>query len=267
MSKKFKLLFIGDIVGRSGRRAVKRFLVDDNNKEKYDFIIANAENASHGFGLTQKNHDDLIGWGIHCLTSGNHIFDKKDIFQYIDESNAVIRPYNYHKSVPGVGYREFDDIIVVNLLGKTFMPPIDCPFSAIENLLPTLNKDKIIFIDFHAEATAEKQSLARYASELGANALIGTHTHVQTADEQIINDKLAYLTDAGFCGSKNGVIGMEYENSIKRLITSLNERFEVETSYPIVFNGVEIDFKNNKPISIKRINAEYDSVEGVDDED
>ena len=265
MSNNFKILFIGDIVGRSGRNAVKRYLVEDGNNKNYDFIIANAENASHGFGLTLKNHNELLDCGINCLTGGNHIFDKKDIFQYIDESNAVIRPYNYHKSVPGVGYREFDNIIVLNLLGKTFMPPIDCPFAAVEEFLPKFkNSSKIIFIDFHAEATAEKQSLARYACSLGANALVGTHTHVQTSDEQIFDNKLAYLTDAGFCGSKNGVIGMEYENSIKRLITSLNERFEVETSYPIVFNGVEIEFNDKIPVSIKRVVKEYS--EGCDEE-
>jgi len=267
MSKKFKLLFIGDIVGRAGRQAVKRFLVNDNRAKDYDFIIANAENASHGFGLTQKNHNELLECGINCLTSGNHIFDKRDILQYIDESEALIRPYNYHKSVQGVGFREFDDIIVINLLGKTFMPPIDCPFVAIEEFLLNHKTDKIIFVDFHAEATAEKQSFARYAGSLGATAVIGTHTHVQTADEQIIDNKLAYLTDAGFCGSKNGIIGMEYDTSIKRLITSLNERFEVETSYPITFNAVEIEFTDNKPTSIKRIEADYDKIEGVDDED
>ena len=266
MSKKFKLLFIGDIVGRSGRNAVKRFLVDEKNNQNYDFIIANAENASHGFGLTQKNHNELLEMGINCLTSGNHIFDKKDILQYIDESNALVRPYNYHKSVQGVGLREFDDIIVINLLGKTFMPPINCPFCAIDNIMSNINKNKIIFVDFHAEATAEKQSLARFSASLGVSALIGTHTHVQTADEQIIDNKLAYHTDAGFCGSKNSVIGMEFETSVKRLLTSINERFEVETSYPIVFNGVEIEFEDNIPKTIRRINREFEKIEGVEDE-
>ena len=267
MSEKFKLLFIGDIVGRSGRRAVKRFLVDDDNVKNYDFIIANVENASHGFGLTLKNHNELLEAGINCFTSGNHIFDKKDVYQYIDESPALIRPYNYHKSVPGVGYREFENITVVNLLGKTFMPPINCPFEAIDEFLSRQEKNKIIFIDFHAEATAEKVSFAKFSSELGASAVIGTHTHIQTADEQIIDEKLAYLTDAGFCGSKNGVIGMEYDNSLKRLITSLNERFEVEMSFPYIFNAVEIHFQDNTPVLIRRINEEYAQIEEVEDED
>ena len=267
MSETFKLLFIGDIVGRSGRRAVKRYLVDDNNNKKYDFVIANAENASHGFGLTLKNHDELLSYGINCLTSGNHIFDKKDVYQYIDTSKYLVRPFNYNKTIPGDGFKEFPNITVVNLLGRTFMPPVDCPFCAVEKILQYVDKNKITFIDFHAEATAEKQSLARFSANLGAEALIGTHTHVQTADEQIIDNKLAYLTDAGFCGSKNSIIGMEYEGSLKRLLTSLNERFEVETSYPIVFNAVEIEFLDKKPVSIKRINVEYDEVEGAEDED
>ncbi len=272
MQDKFKILFIGDIVGRSGRKAVKKFLVDDANKNNYDFIIANAENASHGFGLTKKNHDDLLNYGVNCLTSGNHIWDKKDIFQYIQDSTALIRPYNYHKSLLGVGYRIFNDkIIVVNLLGKTFLPPIDCPFEALERLISNLKSegmldDKILFIDFHAEATAEKKCFAKFAASLGATAVIGTHTHVQTADEEIMSD-CAYLTDVGFCGSKNGVIGMEYEASLRRLVTSVNERFEVEMSYPYLFNACEIEFLGKCATSIRRISFEYTQDEDKESED
>ena len=266
MQEEYKILFIGDIVGRAGRCITDKFLSE--NKDKYDFIIANAENASHGFGLTKKNHDELLECGINCLTSGNHIWDKKDILQYIDESTALIRPYNYHKSAQGVGYRVFDNrLIVINLLGKTFMPPINCPFDAIEYLMnelkPNYNIDEmIVLVDFHAEATAEKQCFAKYSSTLGVNCVIGTHTHVQTSDETIFDKKLAYITDAGFCGSKNSVIGMEYEASFKRLLTSINERFEVETSSPYVLNACEISFKGNVPTDIKRINYEYSSDEG-----
>lgn len=262
MSNKFKILFIGDIVGRSGREVVKRFLVDENRASNYDFIIANVENASHGFGLTKKNHDELLSYGINAMTSGNHIWDKREIFSYITESNALIRPYNYHKDAPGIGYRIFNDkIVVINLLGRTFMPPIDCPFVALEKIFDELKlrldfEKLIIFIDFHAEATAEKQCLARFSAQLGASCVIGTHTHVQTADEQIIDNKCAYLSDVGFCGSKNGIIGMEYEQSLKRLMTSMNERFEVETSSPYVLNACEVEFENNIPQSIRRISFE-----------
>ncbi len=268
----FKILFIGDIVGRSGRAVVRKFLVDENNKEKYNFIIANAENASHGFGLTKKNHDDLVACGINCLTSGNHIWDKKDILNYIDESDFLIRPYNYHKSTKGVGYRVFEKYIVINLLGKTFMPPIDCPFGALEKLIDELEiknvlNDRVIIVDFHAEATAEKQCFARFAASLGVNAVIGTHTHVPTADEIILDNKCAYITDVGFCGSKNGVIGMEYDGSLKRLLTSINERFEVEMSYPYVFNALELEFNKKLPVSINRISFEYTQCEEKESED
>ena len=274
MQEKFKLLFIGDIVGKSGREVVRHYLIDENNASKYDFIIANAENASHGFGLTKKNHDDLIECKINALTSGNHIWDKRDILSYIDESEVLIRPYNYHKSAKGVGYRIFNNkIIVINLLGKTFMPLIDCPFVALENIISELKDkcenldDKIIFVDFHAEATAEKQCFARFAHELGVSAVIGTHTHVQTADETIFDNKFAYLTDAGFCGSKLGIIGMEYETSLKRLVTSMSERFEVEMRPPYVFNACEIEFCGNSATSINRISFEYSKDEDKGSED
>ena len=273
MQEKFKLLFIGDIVGKSGREIVKHFLVQSGNNNKYDFIIANVENASHGFGLTKKNHDELLECSINAMTSGNHIWDKRDILSYIDESQVLIRPYNYHKSTKGLGYRIFNDkIVVINLLGKTFMPPIDCPFTALETIIAELKENnifenKIIFVDFHAEATAEKQCFARYAFNLGVSAVIGTHTHVQTADETILNDKFAYLTDVGFCGSKQGVIGMEYESSLRRLLTSINERFEVETKSPYVFNACEIEFCGNCATSINRISFEYSKDEEKESED
>lgn len=265
MQNNFKLLFIGDIVGKNARLAIKKFLLQENRAKNYDFIIANGENASHGFGLTKKNHDELLSYGINCITSGNHIWDKKDILSYIDDSQNLIRPYNYHKSAQGVGYRIFDNIIVTNFLGKTFMPPIDCPFVALEKLIDELNSicnldEKILFIDFHAEATAEKQCFARYAASLGANCVIGTHTHVQTADETILDENCAYLSDVGFCGSKNSIIGMEYLGSIKRIITSINERFEVETSLPVVVNACEVEFQGKKPINIQRLNFSYDNV-------
>ena len=142
------------MVGRIGRKTVQKFL--ETNKANYDFIIANVENASHGFGLTQKNHDELAACGINCMTSGNHIWDKRDIFEYIDSSNYLIRPLNYDKSVRGVGYRIFNDkFLVINLLGKTFMPQVDCPFKALQALSEEISfDDKITIIDFHAEATA-----------------------------------------------------------------------------------------------------------------
>ena len=268
----FKILFIGDIVGRPGREIVRQFLIEQKQKDNYDFVIANIENASHGFGLTKKNHDELMSYGIDCMTSGNHIWDKKDILSYIDESEVLIRPYNYHKSVAGVGYRIFNNkIIVINLLGKTFMPPIDCPFVSLDNIFEELKEktdleNKIIIIDFHAEASAEKQCLLRYASEkYNVSLVVGTHTHVQTADEKVYN-KCAYITDVGCCASKNSIIGMEYEASVKRLLTSINERFDVEVEKPYILNAVEVSFDNNIPKEIRRINFELNEQEELSDE-
>jgi metallophosphoesterase (TIGR00282 family) len=255
MSEKFKVLFLGDITGRAGRDTVQKFL---NKKHKYDFVIANVENASHGFGLTRKNHDEIASYGVDCMTSGNHIWDKKDVLQFIDESEFLIRPLNYHKSAPGVGYKIFKDkIAVVNLLGRVFMSPLDCPFTTLEKIVKKIGKDKIIIVDFHAEATAEKISFAKFASSLGVSAVLGTHTHVQTADERIIDDKCACITDVGFCGSYEGVIGMEYEGSMKHLITGLPQRFEVvEKPKTLQVNAVEVtfDLEKNCALEIKRIN-------------
>ena len=261
MSKDFKLLFLGDIVGRPGREAVKDFLDNDKMAKSCDFVVANVENASHGFGLTLKNHDEFLEWGINCMTSGNHIWDKKDVYSYIDSSKALIRPYNYPEA-QGVGYRVFDNgVIVINLLGRTFMPPIDCPFAALKKIVDELKDscdfdNMISFVDFHAEATAEKICFAKYAASLGIKAVVGTHTHVQTADERIIDNKCAYLSDAGFCGSSDGVIGMDYQSSLKRLTTSMPSRFDVDESDCVQINACVIYFDKKSGIAkkIQRIN-------------
>lgn len=288
MSKTIKVLFLGDLVGRPGREATRDFLMSTDFKNgAYDFVIANVENASHGFGLTKKNHDELISYGINCMTSGNHIWDKKDVYTYIDESNVLIRPYNYHKTARGVGYRIFDNkIVVINLLGKTFMQPVVCPFQALYDLMTSLEKEagldnKIVIVDFHAEATAEKICFARFAKTLGVSAVFGTHTHVQTADESIIDDDLnieeefkyfpeeeicikpkstlAYISDAGFCGAGQSVIGMEYLGSLKRLVSSIPERFDVAASDIRQINAVraEFDEKSGCALKIERINFNY----------
>ena len=264
----FKVLFFGDIVGRPGRRAIKKFL--DEKKSDYDFIIANVENASHGFGLTKKNHDELLSYGINAMTSGNHIWDKKDIYSYISESNALIRPYNYNSTVAGVGYRIFaDKIVVINLMGRTFMPPIDCPFVALEKIIDELKsknqfENRILFIDFHAEATAEKECFAHFAFEKGVSCVVGTHTHVQTADARILNSKCAYITDVGSCASAKGVIGMKYDGSLKRLVTSINERFDIEDEFPYMVNACEIIFSAGSAVGINAINITYDNLGDIE---
>lgn len=259
-----KILFLGDITGRQGRTAVKSFI--ESNSKKYDFVIANVENASHGFGLTKKNYNDLLSYGIDCMTSGNHIWDKKDIYEYINEVNNLIRPINYPQGTPGFGSAIFElnneKIAIINVLGRVFMIPIDSPWQIVIDEINRLKALGVssIFIDFHAEATAEKICFSKFlAKEYNTEdfALIkgffGTHTHVQTADEAIING-MAYISDVGFCGDASGVIGMEYLTSLKRLSTSLPERYEVAQSCMTQINGVEVMLNKQQAVQIRRIN-------------
>ena len=259
-----KILFFGDITGRQGRNALKSFL--SINKDEKTFVIANIENASHGFGLTQKNYNDLSEAGVDCFTSGNHIWDKRDIYEYIENTHNLVRPINYPEGTPGVGARIFDKngfkIGVINVLGRVFMPPLDSPWQIVVDEIKRMKDNGVdsVFIDFHAEATAEKICFSKFlANEFNqeANALIkgffGTHTHVQTADEKIIKG-MAYITDAGFCGAYDSVIGMEYSTSLKRLSTSLPERYEIAESGEVQINGVEVIIDKTKATSIKRIN-------------
>src|SRR5574344_84417 len=262
-TKTLKILFFGDLVGKVARTAVTNYLQKIKETEDFpDFIIANVENASHGFGLTEKNYNELSSAGIDCFTSGNHIWDKKEIFNYIDNADKLIVPINYPKETPGVGSRIFEKngqkIAVINALGRVFMPPIDSPFVAIINEVERLKEiTPNIIVDFHAEATAEKMCLGRYLSENGVSMFVGTHTHVQTSDEKIINN-MAYITDAGFCGATDGIIGMEYETSLKRMTTLLPERYEVSTSTMCEINAVEVLINDGKATDIKRIKFNVD---------
>ena len=266
-----KILFFGDITGRQGRNALKSFLSSPEAKDA--FVIANIENASHGFGLTKKNYNDLSEAGVNCFTSGNHIWDKKDVYEYINEATNLVRPINYPAGTPGKGSQifEFKDfkIGVINVLGRVFRPPMDSPWQIVVEEINQLKKQGVehVFIDFHAEATAEKICFSKFlANEFNTeeSALIkgffGTHTHVQTADEKIING-MAYITDAGFCGSADSVIGMEYSTSLKRLSTSLPERYEIAESGLAQLNGVEVLIDRQKATHIQRINILVDNNE------
>ena len=265
-----KIIFLGDITGRLGRLSVKSFLNSPDNDA--DFVIANIENASHGFGLTKKNYEDL-STTINCMTSGNHIWAKKDVYEYIETATNLIRPINYPVGTAGKGVQVFEvkgnKIGVLNVLGRVFMPPMDSPWQIVVDEIENLKSQGVehIFIDFHAEATAEKICFAKYLSNQFNTeefALIkgffGTHTHVQTADEQIING-MAYITDAGFCGASEGVIGMEYSTSLKRLSTSLPERYEIVQGGKAQVNGVEVLIDRTKATQIKRINFNVDNNE------
>lgn len=263
MSNQIKIIFFGDVVGKLGRKAVGECLKElKESASPPDFAIVNVENASHGFGLTEKNYNEISDYGFDCMTSGNHIWDKKDIFQYINKAEKLIRPINYPKKTKGVGSRVFEintgnktvKIAVINALGRTFMHSVDSPWEIVKKEVKKLKKiTPNILIDFHAEATAEKICFARFCSEFGVTAVFGTHTHVQTADEKIIND-MAYITDVGFCGVSDSVIGMDYKTSLKRLSTGLPERYELPTSKAVEINAIEvlIDADTGKALDIKR---------------
>ena len=258
-NENIKIIFFGDLVGRPGRFAVKDYL--SSLQIKYDFVIANVENASHGYGLTEKNYNELSEYGIDCMTSGNHIWDKKEIFNYIDSADKIIRPFNYPEGTIGQGSKIFEladgtKIGVINLLGRVFMSPVDSQWTnAVEEIKRMKEITPIIVIDFHAEATAEKICFAKFCSQLGISVFFGTHTHVQTADEQIINDVTGYITDAGFCGAYDSVIGMEYQTSLNRFTTAIPERYEVADGNVVQINAVEVEINKNSghAVAIKRI--------------
>ena len=265
--KIIKVIFFGDIVGKPGRIAVRDFLQSNNTFKNYDFIIANIENASHGFGLTEKNYKDFLEYGVNAMTCGNHIWDKRDIYNYIDSADKLLRPINYPQGTRGVGSRIFDmgefKIGVINVLGRVFMNLVDSPWQMVKEEIERIKQiTPIVVIDFHAEATAEKICFGKFCSELGASAFWGTHTHVQTADESIING-MGYITDAGFCGASDGVIGMDYQTSLARFLTAIPERYEVAKGETTQVNAVEvhIDSSSGKALSIKRIFCSRNNLE------
>ena len=265
-----KIIFFGDIVGKPGRYAVRDFLSKNND---YDFVIANVENASHGFGLTEKNYNDLLSYGVNCMTSGNHIWDKREVFTYIDNADKLLRPVNYPAGTKGIGSAVFETekgkIGVINVLGKVFINAVDFQWDMIKDEIAKLKSiTPVVIVDFHAEATAEKICFAKYCSELGVSAFFGTHTHVQTADESIINN-MGYITDAGFCGGSDGVIGMEYNTSLARFLTGIPERYEVTEGNSVQINAVEveIDPTTGHTVTIKRVLCTKDNDKEGENED
>ena len=231
-----KFLFIGDIVGRSGRKAVRCYL--ENNK--YDFVVANVENSAAGFGITDKVYNDLKSMGINAMTAGNHTWDKKETISLIDNWDLFIRPANLSDKLPGAGYKIFDvlnkKICVINLIGRVFLNTSNCPFEAFNNIYKEIPDDAFILVDFHGEATSEKQAFGYFAKGR-ANVICGTHTHVQTNDLKMIDTNTLYLTDAGMCGAEYSVLGMEAESVIERFITQIPHRFTAETKGNVLFNG------------------------------
>ena len=240
-----KILFVGDIVGRPGREALKNHLANILEEKAIDLCIANAENAAAGNGITPRLVEELLSLQIDVLTSGNHIWDKREVLTYFDSQPRLLRPANYPPSAPGSGMfvgktRSGETFAVINLQGRVFMPAIDCPFRIAERLLRDLSREiRTIFIDFHAEATAEKQAFGWYFDGK-VSAIVGTHTHVPTADEQILPMGTAYITDVGMTGPHDSVIGVNKEIIQPKFISQIPAKFETATG-DVRINAVELE--------------------------
>jgi metallophosphoesterase (TIGR00282 family) len=253
------LLLIGDVVGSPGRDVLKRCVALARDQHHADLCIANGENAAGGFGLTESTAEEMFAAGVDFITSGNHIFDKREFKAYLDSSDRVIRPLNYPPGTPGrgIGYARARGTAVgfLNVMGRTFMPPVDDPFRAAEAALAEMDgRARVIVVDVHAEATSEKVALSRYLDGR-VSVIYGTHTHVQTADEQILPGGTAYLTDVGMTGPTEGVIGMEAGPVLDRFTSGFSERFSVQKSGTKQFCAavVSIDVESGRATEIKRI--------------
>lgn len=248
------VLAIGDIVGQPGRKAVYEFLPQLRQEYRPDMIIANAENAAGGFGLTSAIAQELIEAGVHVLTSGNHIWAQKDIIPELDSGIPVLRPLNYPPGVPGKGYLITEGAMVVNLMGRTFMNDIDCPFRAMDRLLEEVkDRPPVVIVDFHAEATSEKMAMGRYLDGR-VSAVLGTHTHVGTIDAQILSGGTAYVTDIGMTGPDDSIIGDDAESVLRRFLTGMPHHLSVGKGRP-VFNAilVDVDGSSGRATGIERI--------------
>lgn len=254
-----RILFIGDIVGEPGRRAIKELVPRITKKEKIDFIIANGENAAGGSGITPMLVDELLGYGIDVITSGDHIWKRKEIVERLNEDARILRPANYPRESPGFGStviasKSGVEVGVINLQGRVFMQAIECPFRSAKAEVEKLkNKTRIIIVDIHAEATSEKIAMGWFLDG-SVSAIIGTHTHVQTADEKILPKGTAFLTDAGMTGPFDSVIGRNKEQILTRFISQLPTKFEMAES-DIQLHGavIDIDEKTGLANSIKRV--------------
>jgi 2',3'-cyclic-nucleotide 2'-phosphodiesterase len=254
-----KVLYIGDIMGEPGRRAVGRAVPRLVSQRNIDVVVGNGENAAGGFGITPELAEELFKMGLSAITTGNHAWDKKEILDYFPRERRLLRPANYPEGVPGQGSVIIDtkageQIGILQLMGRAYMPTLDCPFQVAKREMAKLRKCvAAVLVDMHAEATSEKMAMGHYLDG-EATAVVGTHTHVQTADEQILPRGTAYLTDIGMTGPLHGVIGVKKELAIEKFLTGMPRRFEVAGG-PTVFCAVllELDARIGKALSIERI--------------
>lgn len=252
-----RIAFFGDVVGRSGRRGLARIV--RTLRKSTDVIVANCENAAHGKGVSPRVAEELRDAGIDVLTSGNHVWHDRSIIPYLDESTRLIRPLNLPPGTPGRGWtvvaeQDRSPVAVVNLIGRVFMGPADCPFRAVEAVLDEVARiTPIIIVDMHAEATSEKVALARFLDGK-VTAVVGTHTHVQTADEGILSAGTASITDVGMCGPRDSVLGVRTDRAIQRFRSPVSQRFEVAEGESLVQGvTIDVDAESGRAQSIARI--------------
>ena len=268
-----KILFIGDIVARPGRDLVRRGLKSLVRTYGIDMVIANGENAAGGAGLTREIADELFGAGIHVMTSGNHIWDKREVMEFIDRHPRLVRPANYPAGAPGAGSYVWTHeglvVGVINVMGRVFMANLDDPFVAATTELARVREAgaTVVFVDIHAEATSEKQAMGWHLDGR-VTAVVGTHTHVQTADERILPGGTAYLTDVGMTGPHDGVIGMDRNGVLARFTTGLPSRFEPATGDPRLHAVViSADAASGRALAIERIALSADQLSALDERD
>jgi len=257
------IVFIGDLVGRPGRRVLTQHIDALRDEYEADLVIVNVENAAAGFGITARIVDELFRLGVDVMTSGNHIWDQREALSFIDEEPRLLRPVNYPAETPGHGLHiattpQGDKVAVINLMGAVFMhPTLDCPFTAIDRLLAQMHEPiQAVFVDFHAEVTSEKMAMAWHLDGR-ASAVIGTHTHIPTADERILPQGCATLSDAGMTGCYDSVIGMDKDISVQRFMNKLPQRFQVASGKGSLRGvHVRIDPASGKATRIQRISRE-----------
>jgi 2',3'-cyclic-nucleotide 2'-phosphodiesterase len=262
-----RILFIGDIVGRPGRELMRRGLAALVDLHQADFVVANVENAAAGFGITREIGDQLLESGVDVMTSGNHIWDRKEAIDYIGAEPRLLRPANYPAGVPGRGSylaRTSDgrSVGVVNVMGRVFMLNIDDPFAVVSREIESLReRARIIIVDFHAEATSEKIAMGWYLDGK-VSAVLGTHTHVQTADERVLPKGTAYVTDVGMTGPHDSIIGVEIEPALGRFLTAMPARFETATANPRLHAVVvEADDRTGLATDIERLSYSLEELE------
>jgi metallophosphoesterase (TIGR00282 family) len=245
---------IGDVVGRAGRRAVRTLLPALRRDYGIEMVVANGENAAGGFGITKETAEELLSCGVDVITTGNHVWDRREIVPHLDGELPILRPINYPEKVPGRGHLIKGEVLVVNVMGRVFMSPLLCPFRATDSLLENMaeEKPKVILVDFHAEATSEKQALGWYLDGR-VSAVLGTHTHVATSDARILPRGTAYVTDVGMTGPRDSIIGNTPEVVLERFLKQIPQRLTV-ASGPAIFNSVLMEFDDEgRAISVERL--------------